>query len=271
MLIAQISDPHTKTAGTRLFGAVDSHAGLARAVAHVNALRPHVEAVLLTGDVTNDGDTEDYTQTAALLARLEAPVFAVPGNHDDRARLRQHFGAGGRVPKSGKIHYAVDDFAVRLIGLDTLVEGAAHGEIGPEQLAWLDERLSEAQRPTLIFLHHPPFNTGLLGMDGIGLKDASDLAKIVDAHSHVELVACGHVHRPIIARFAGTLAVVAPSTAHQCALDLDAPDARTLWIMEPPGVMLHRWADGHMVSHVSQIGYHGPASPFHDNHSRVGG
>ncbi|MHA1544819.1 MAG: phosphodiesterase [Alphaproteobacteria bacterium] len=270
MLIAQITDPHTKTAGTRLFGAIDSHGALARAVAHINALRPRPDVVVLTGDVINDGDASDYAQAAELISRLEAPVFPVPGNPDNRELLRQHFSAGVQMPKSGKLHYVIDDFAVRLIGLDTLVEGVHHGEIGPEQLAWLDEKLGEEKRPTLIFLHHPPFNTGLLGMDNIGLRDADALGKVVGAHSHIELVACGHVHRTIIARFAGTLAVVSPATAHQCALDLDAPDAKTLWIMEPPGVMLHRWAGGHMVSHVSQIGYHGPASPFHDNHSHVG-
>ena len=54
MLIAQLSDPHYVPADVRLFGRLDTAACLARAVAHVNALAPDV--VLITGDLTNDGD-----------------------------------------------------------------------------------------------------------------------------------------------------------------------------------------------------------------------
>ena len=66
---------------------------------------------------------------------------------------------------------------------------------------------------------------------------------------------CGHHHRPITARWAGTIGSVAPSTAHQVTLDLLAPGEPATFSMEPPGFHLHLWtADVGLVTHSVAIG-----------------
>ena len=104
-------------------------------------------------------------------------------------------------------------------------------------------------------MHHPPFACGIDAFDGVRVNEGGErLAEIVRAHRQVERVLCGHVHRPIHKLWAGTLASLAPSTAHQAALDLRA-DAPMAMRMEPPGVALHLWREGHgLVSHLSAIG-----------------
>jgi 3',5'-cyclic AMP phosphodiesterase CpdA len=267
MLIAQLSDPHLAPAGVRLFGRLDSAAYLERAVAHLNALAPDV--VLITGDLTNDGDVPVYAAFAAMLESLRAPFFVLTGNHDDRELTRAQFSS--HLPHDGPLCYAIDRFAVRLIALDTLVEGGPWGRLGPEQLVWLDARLREApDRPTLVALHHPPFRTGIGHLDHSMLRDADALAAVIGRHPQVERVLCGHVHRSIQRRFAGTLAQSAPSCAHQTKLILGAAPAT--WICEPPAVLLHWWdpAAG-LVSHVSMIGDYGPPGRFSDPHMPVAG
>jgi 3',5'-cyclic AMP phosphodiesterase CpdA len=151
---------------------------------------------------------------------------------------------------------------VRLIGLDTQVPGQPGGRLCAERLAWLDARLGEAAaRPTVVFMHHPPFVTGLQAMDAMGLEGKEELAAVIRRHPQVERLVCGHVHRPMTRRFAGTVATTCPATAHQIALELP-PTPRLSVVMEPPACMLHLWlgADAGLVSHVSVIGDERP--PF---------
>jgi hypothetical protein len=84
---------------------------------------------------------------------------------------------------------------------------------------------------------------------------------VIQRHPNVEAVLCGHVHRPIEVRFAGTIASTSPSCAHQVALDLDS-DAPSRFMLEPPAYRLHAYSpETGLVSHTAYIGgYPGPYS-----------
>jgi 3',5'-cyclic AMP phosphodiesterase CpdA len=254
MLIAQISDLHFLPEGTLAFGRVDVAGCLERAIDHLNALRPRPDAVLITGDLTNDGDAAVWAELMPALGRLEAPLWPLPGNHDDRELMRAACARLGRFPDQGPLCFAADLGPLRLIGLDSLVPGDPAGRLGPEQLAWLDARLGEApDTPAMVALHHPPFATGIDHMDAMMLEDAGALAEVIGRHPQVARVLCGHVHRTVQCRFAGTLGLIAPGTAHAVQLALAGEPSR--WIMEPPGVLMHEWRDGRgLVSHVDFIG-----------------
>jgi Icc protein len=101
-------------------------------------------------------------------------------------------------------------------------------------------------------------------MDKLGLQGGPALAAVIARHPQVERVLCGHLHRPIEFRFAGTIASTCPSPAHQVALDLD-PDAPSAFRMEPPGFQLHAWREGvGVVSHTAVIGNFAGPFPFYD-------
>lgn len=262
MLIAQISDTHIKPEGRPLYGRVDTAAYLAAAVAHINALKPRPDLVLATGDLVDGGLPAEYARLNALLAPLAMPVYLIPGNHDARDPLRASFPLHGYLPPAGFLHYTVEDRALRLIAVDTLVPGNGHGELCRERLDWLAARLAESDRPTVIFMHHPPFECGIAHMDEMRLNaGAEEMAAMVRRHGNVESVLCGHVHRPIQMRWAGTVASVAPSPAHQITLALD-PAVPLSFIMEPPAIALHRWRPGAgLATHLSYVGdYGGPQS-----------
>ena len=76
---------------------------------------------------------------------------------------------------------------------------------------------------------------------------------MIARHPQVERIACGHLHRSIERRFAGTIAGTAPSTAHQVRLDL-RPGARLHFRFEPPGYQLHLWDEGGLVTHTAVLG-----------------
>lgn len=268
-LIAQISDPHVRPRGRLCYGRVDTAAHLARAVAEILALPQHPDILVATGDLVDAGRDEDYALLRELLEPLRIRTLLIPGNHDDRDALRRVFadhpwlaGAAGDTAGPREIRYAIEDMPVRIVALDTVIPGEPGGRLSEESLDWLDRTLSaRGDAPTVVIMHHPPFATFIGHMDAMGLDNPAALAAVISRHPQVQAVLCGHLHRSIQTRFAGTIAMTCPSTAHQVALDF-ASDAPDRYIMEPPGFMLHAWsAAAGLVSHVVPIGdFAGPYS-----------
>lgn len=254
MIIAQITDTHLTANGTLHLGAIAVNEKLRAVIRRLNALAPAPDLILATGDLTADGKPEEYEQLRKILGEARAPVYMIPGNHDDRDAMRAHFPHAGYLPAEGFAHYAVDDYPLALIGLDTTADGTHRGEMCAERLAWLEARLDERRgKPVLIFMHHPPFRSGIWWMDAIGLKGRRKLAGLVSRYDNIERVVCGHLHRPIQTRWAGTLGSIAPSTAFLVALDLGGQHFMTLHD-EAAGYDLHVWneRDG-LVTHTCSL------------------
>jgi 3',5'-cyclic-AMP phosphodiesterase len=255
MLVAQITDTHIMAPGSLFKGVVDTASALQRAVSALNQLDPFPEVAVLTGDLVESGRPEEYDHLRALLAPLQMPVFAIPGNHDAREPMRAAFAGEGYLPRQGFLNYVIDDYPLRIIALDTLIPGEGGGELCADRLRWLNDMLAEApDRPSLIMMHHPPFATGIARMDQAGLSNTVAFAEIIRRQPQIERILCGHLHRAIESRFAGTVAGTAPSTAHQVALDL-RPKARLRFTLEPPGYQLHYWREGFgLVTHTANLG-----------------
>lgn len=256
MLIAQITDFHVKAPGKLALGRVDTSRHLEQAVSALLTLSPQPDLILATGDLVDSGDPIEYEHLRYLLRPLKQPVFVIPGNHDDRDTLRAAFSDRPYMPTTGTfLHYTVEEWPVRLIALDSVVAGAPGGLLCGDRITWLSDRLSDQPaRPTVIFMHHPPIRTGIEHMDAMGLSGGERLAHIVAHHPQIERIMCGHVHRSIQARFAGTIASVAPSTAHQVSLDLRTTAPAT-FALEPPGYQLHLWRpEMGLVTHTAYIG-----------------
>lgn len=264
MLIAQISDTHIKTPGRLAYGKVDTAAMLRRCVDAIRALKRQPDLIVLTGDLVDVGQPDEYALLMEILAPLRQRILAVPGNHDDRDNMRAAFAAGAFLPAEGFLHFVMDDesLPLRVIGLDTVIPRNSAGELCGERLAWLDGQLAaRPERPTLILMHHPPFRTGIGHMDEIGLAGADAFAAIVVRHPQIELITCGHLHRSIRSMVGGRAAITCPSPAHTVELDLDEA-APGLFRMEPPGYLLHWWSGRSLVTHHAVIGdYDGP-HPF---------
>ncbi len=264
MIIAHISDMHVQPAGTLLFGKIDTNAALARVVDHLNAMRPEVDVVLVTGDIVNDGTDAEYAEAARQLGRLAAPVFPILGNHDSRSALREAFTHLSFLQDGPFVQYAVEDHPVRIVALDTMVEGAPHGALCAQRLRWLDETLAAAaERPTIVMMHHPPVVTGIEHMDEMRcLEGAEALGDIIERNLQVERVLCGHMHRPVYLRWRGTVVSSMPGTGHQVSFDL-RPGATATWRYDPPAVQIHLWHEGQgLISHLDFPGDYGPAQTF---------
>lgn len=264
MLIAQISDLHLRSAGALYQGVVDSNADFARCVAALNALDPQPDVILLTGDLVDEGQPAEYATACSLLAKLKAPVFAIPGNHDAWGAFRSALADHDYLPAEGPFHYVIADRGpVRIIALDVTVPGKHHGDIDEPVALWLEHALAaEPGRPTLLMMHQPPFPTGIPYLDPYWCRNGARLAAVVQRYPAIERVLCGHVHRAIHLRFAGTLLCTAPSTTTTIALQL-RPGAKPASFKEPPAYLLHDWQEGRgLLTHHCLVGDFPGPYPF---------
>ena len=262
MLVAQITDFHVRAHGASNAFGIDNNANLSAAVAMLNNLDPAPDLVIGTGDLTNRGALEEYRALRDLLAPLDSPIYLIPGNHDSAPRLREVFADHAYLASNDHfLCYVVDRYPLRLIGFDSTLPDAHNGAVCSKRLAWLRSRLKEApERPTLLFMHHPPIKTGIWWMDGIGiLEGVRELRNLLSTHPQVQRIACGHLHRAIQANIGQTPVSVCPSTTYQVCLDT-RPESPPKFIAEPPAMQLHRWTEGTLVTHTAYIDY--PAEPI---------
>jgi 3',5'-cyclic-AMP phosphodiesterase len=247
-LLFQLSDPHIGAT----WGGGDPVDGLTNAVEAARRLPDRPDAVLMSGDLADNAADGEYDFVRELLARLEAPVYVLPGNHDDRDSLRRHFDVPGAT--GTPVQYAVDLGPLRLVVLDSTRPGQDRGELDRQRLAWLDAELAAApDRTTLIAMHHPPLSTGIEAWDEFGLPvaDRVALGEVLERHPQVRRLVAGHAHRTIAAELAGRAVLAIPSTYVQARLDFDSGEIA--FVAEPRGFAVHALLGGELASHVQPV------------------
>jgi 3',5'-cyclic-AMP phosphodiesterase len=263
-LVAQISDLHVRAPGQLYKDVADSNRMLGEAIDHLLRLDRRPDLVLVTGDLVDEGRPEEYANAVALLARLQLPCLVMPGNHDRRDEFRRAFAGHHRyLPAHGPLHYCVDEHPLRVVALDSCPPGKHHGSVDEAGMDWLAATLAaDTVKPTLLLLHHPPFVSGIGYLDEYRYLEADALERLVGRFSNVQAVLCGHVHRVMMRRWAGTMVVACPSTTTEIALQL-APQASPQSFMGPPACLLHLWQPPHgLITHVSYIGQFDGPYPF---------
>jgi 3',5'-cyclic-AMP phosphodiesterase len=176
--IAQISDTHLRQHPADLGDLLGPDACLERTV---EALRTHApDAVLLTGDIADDGSTEATKRARAIIEQLGVPIIATPGNHDIKAEVELVFGASDVTVPGWEI-----------VVINTVIPATEHGCVDIENLA---DQLARTQgRPTFVAMHHPPIT--LSTHRWFNLDGASDMVRVVAQHPNVKAVVSGHLHQ----------------------------------------------------------------------------
>jgi 3',5'-cyclic-AMP phosphodiesterase len=243
--VTQVSDLHFGAS----WPAGDPAAVLARAVDAVNRMPDKPVAVLISGDLCDVATAANYELAREGLSRLEAPFYVLPGNHDDRALMRECFGLPGEGAEP--IQYAVGLDGFRVIVLDTIVPNSDAGALDRGRLGWLEAELARApEQPTLIAMHHPPLLTAVPVWDEIALAaaDREALERLVAANPQVLGCVAGHLHRTVVSDLGGKPVLAIPSTYEQAKLDFRLTDFEMS--NDPPAFAVHTVVEGRLVSHI---------------------
>lgn len=193
MQILQITDPHLHGSVAASLRGVQTDASLHRVLAAASAHAAAYSAVLVTGDVVQD-DPAGYLRFMELLggrfAGEQPPVLCIPGNHDEPEAMRHTL---SQMP----FHYCGAHAIGRwqFIMLDSCDPGHVGGRLSSAELERLDSTLANSTAHALVGLHHHPVAVGSRWLDDIGLANADELWRVLDAYDHVRGVVWGHVHQ----------------------------------------------------------------------------
>ncbi|MET9900666.1 metallophosphoesterase [Streptomyces sp. NPDC006446] len=256
MRILHLSDTHLDRSGGPDADGADGSAALRRLLTELGHLHD-LDAVVVTGDVADDGSHEAYVRAHELLShyagRRGANVFYTTGNHDERTAFADVLGSGHTHPEAvyegaaGERAGASTLDGWRLITLDTLVPGKDYGRLDGGQLDWLRELLTvPAPLGTVLAFHHPPVALDVDVQRALGLQNSAELADTIRG-TDVQLILCGHFHLQILARLEQATVWVTPGVVSR--IDLTArlgteravhgPSASLVHLGAPHGPLIH--------------------------------
>ena len=228
--LIQFTDPHLYADESGALRGVMTLPALRRTLAHAQARDWPADAILVTGDLVQD-DPGGYANFVKVFGQLAAPVYCLPGNHDEPVAMRKALSQPPFV-----LGGFVDMGAWRIVLLDSCVPGAADGRLSDAALAALDAALTGAAgRHALVCLHHHPVPMSSRWLDRVGLQNAAELFRVIDAHRNVRALLWGHVHQSYDGlrrnvRLLGTPSTCAQFLPHsdEFAVDPRPPAYRTL-------------------------------------------
>ncbi len=245
----------------RLYGFIDVNAANADVVSQLNALRERPDAVVVSGDIVNCGRPEEYQVARQILGSLNYPLYLIPGNHDDKAHFLEHLHP--LCPQLGNdpqnMRYAVDDFATRLLFIDSSHAGTSKGWLTDETIGWLEAQLFEGgDKPATIFMHHPPLPLGNAQMDPIACENGHRLLALVERFPSLTRIFCGHNHSLTMTQYRQALisTILAPSIRCRTATKTPGPITTSL---SPASCLMHRQVGEQWVSYQHSLAhYAGP-------------
>ncbi len=244
MLIAQISDLHLSSENTKTFDVAPMSENLKKCIQHINQLPSQPDLVLVTGDISNNGELDELLYAKTILDELKIPYYVIPGNHDNRHDLLTVFGENSCSSNSDQlINYAINDYDIRLIGLDTSIANKSGGQFTQSSYEWLQDQLQQSpDQPTLLFMHHPPVNVGITETNIDGFEGKELLAKVLKNHHNIEAILCGHIHLSTHTRWQGSMINTCPSIGMRLVIDFSMQN-NSQYTLDDPSYQLHKWTN----------------------------
>tara|TARA_X000000368_G_scaffold242103_1_gene191274 strand:- start:247 stop:1011 length:765 start_codon:yes stop_codon:yes gene_type:complete len=221
MIIAQISDTHLICVSSKFKVIAENRIKyLENCVSNILGLRPQPDAIIHTGDVSHNGLIEEYRLAYKILNRLNSPIFFTPGNRDDKNNLKSIF-LHSYLTNAERDQFIYSTYFkdFRIISMDTSCKKNNQGEITLKGLEIFSQILMENKEiPTVIFMHHPPYDVSLSSNKNIEYNSEKLIPKfwkILESFNVIGLF-CGHIHR----NFQTKVGNIISQTLPPIALDL---------------------------------------------------
>ena len=246
--LIQLTDTHILAPGKLLYDEVDTARHLRKTVAQVNRMHPRPDAVMITGDLVDQGDLAGYQHFIELIKPLKMPAYVIPGNHDEPQLMREAFAGTPYFPgDDATFQFAVDDLPFRILALNSNANETELPAYDDKRLSWLKAQLEASSKPTMIALHHPPMKTGIELIDMGGSEWYQGIRSLLNEHDQTRLVICGHCHTDLCGRIGNTPVYIAPATSHQLIGSRGLKIAPST-IIRSGTPTLHHFIDGEFLS-----------------------
>jgi Icc protein len=209
--IVQISDLHLYADKEKTLLGVNTHQSLTAALDLLKADAKQPDIILLSGDLSQDHSEIAYQHVIEAFKTFSAPIYYVPGNHDDKQKMPTLLSA---KMFSDLKHIIVDQW--QLILLDSQKPHAVEGFLSQTQLDFLEDCLQAypTHRAIVVF-HHQPVPVGATWLDKLGLENADELWSVLSRYPNSHTILFGHVHQEHQSKKNGIHCFSTPSTCIQ--------------------------------------------------------
>jgi 3',5'-cyclic-AMP phosphodiesterase len=168
------------------------------------------DMIFLTGDISQDETADSYQKVISILAKINLPIYWIPGNHDNIAQLESVFKNAKNCIQGRNLLLA----HWNLIFLNTKMDGTAEGYLSQSELQFLENTLRKNDNKTAIVMHHHPAPVGTPFIDSYILRNRDEFWDIVTG-SKVQLIICGHVHGDYKFKYNNIVIESSPATCLQ--------------------------------------------------------
>jgi len=221
MRFAHLSDLHlgqTSIVGVR----DDAFDIVEQMVCDVGRISEVLDFLVVSGDMTEDAELASFTQFEDMFTKIGLPVYMVPGNHDGPAGYYRYLEQSRTFPTWDITNRVVEMQDLRLLGIDTCIEGETTGRIDAMSMTLVEQEIARRGAPPLVIvMHHPPVTPGLRDFDVVARLDgAAELQEILRGAADPAIILAGHVHRSYQGRMDGAACFVAGSPTSAFTSDL---------------------------------------------------
>lgn len=246
MKILQLTDLHVNAEGKPAFRQADSLGDLRDTVDYILQVQLQPDVAVVTGDVSTDGTAAAYELVRGELARLDCPVWVLPGNHDQKEPMKAVLGELCHTAGDGAGR-CIDTPQARLLLLDSAVSGQSAGGVTQQQLSWIEGQLDvPPQHPVMLWMHHFPFRSGIEGMDHPFAGQEQLLALLQGRNAYV---CSGHLHAGVVRRMGTVTLMTAPAVSMLMELRLES----VRFYEGNAGFALHLVHDGAVTTHLCAV------------------
>ena len=155
----------------------------------------NIDAILVTGDISDDGSEWTYQYADRLFSSLGIPTLCCPGNHDSLKMMLEGYQPSFYqvLPSSRKI----EGWKIVMLNSVTPAEedpnqNKARGFLSEESLSYIEQELKEGLA-TIIALHHPPLEPGGW-LNRRLLENREAFNQTIESYPNARLVLYGHIH-----------------------------------------------------------------------------
>ena len=239
LLFCQISDTHFMNKGEKIYDQIETYSQFTKVIEYCKNLNPNPDFYIMSGDLIHDNH-EYYQNYVELCNQLNKPYYLMMGNHDIRKNLKEHIINIQLIDKSGFINFTIDNFSLKIICLDTVIEGGIEGELTSATLNWLEQELEkDSAKSTIIFMHHPPIKIGSILFDDIKCKNGNDFLSLIKGYSNILKIVFGHVHCIYNNSIENLDLISCPSSSFQ--FPIEAKTTKNLLLDNKSYIQLFKW------------------------------
>lgn len=218
MKVIQLTDLHLfSDIHQELFG-VNTYNSFNKIINHLLLKEGDCDAIIVTGDISQDETVPSYELALDLLKKLNKPIYYLQGNHDQKEKLNLVFSDLKPIDELCSPYW-------NFISADTVDYGKDSGFLSNDELNNLKNKICKNERNNIaLIMHHHCLKLGTPLIDGCMLLNSNKLIKIIDKEKKIKLVICGHAHGNYKLTHKNFTLEVAPAVCFQWKKGTELPD-----------------------------------------------